>query len=115
MTAVNELQPVEAGGWVTVFETGTDYEAEIVRDRLVDSDIPAVILTRRDHAFQLTVGALAAVMVRVPHARSAEARAILDADPIGDHELTRIALAADPNRPFEEPGPIKPRTKQAKP
>lgn len=102
MTGPNQMDERQPGAWVTVFETGTDYEAEIVRDRLVDSGVPAVILTRRDHAFQLTVGSLAAVMVRVPETRSADARSILDAEPIGDLELTRIALAADPNRPSDE-------------
>ena len=111
MPIMSSRQTAEAGEWVTVFETNTDYEAEMVRDRLVDSDIPAVLLTRRDHAFQLTVGSLAAVIVRVPQARLVDARAVLDADPIGDRELTRIALAADPNIPFEEPAPLEPPTK----
>ena len=32
-------------GWVVVFHSGTDYEADIVRDRLDDAGIPAVVLT----------------------------------------------------------------------
>ena len=27
-------------GWIVVFNTGTDYEADLVRDRLDDADIP---------------------------------------------------------------------------
>ena len=52
--------------WVTIFTSGTDYEADLVRDRLDDRGIPAVVLTQRDHAFNLTVGDLAAVRVMVP-------------------------------------------------
>ncbi|PSQ73737.1 MAG: hypothetical protein BRD39_03590 [Bacteroidetes bacterium QH_9_64_21] len=50
--------------WVSIFRSSTDYEADLVRDRLDDSGIPAVVLTQRDHAFNLTVGDLASVHVR---------------------------------------------------
>lgn len=42
-----------ADKWVVVFESGTDYESNIVRDRLDDAGIPAVVDTKRDHAFFL--------------------------------------------------------------
>ena len=45
--------------WIPIFSSGTDYEADIVRDRLDDSGIPAVVLTQRDHAFNLNVSDLA--------------------------------------------------------
>ena len=90
-------------GWVSVFRSGTDYEAEIVRDRLVDSGIPAVILAHRDHAFNLTQGDLAQVRVMVPPDRLAEALRLLTSEPLTDDELTRIALAADPDWPPVDP------------
>ena len=37
--------------WVAVFNTSTDYEADLVRDRLDAAGVPAVVLTQRDHAF----------------------------------------------------------------
>ncbi len=86
-------------GWITVFSSGTDYESDLVRDRLDDAGLDAVILTRRDHAFNLTVGQLADVCVLVPPDQVDEAREILDARPISDDELERAALAADPNAP----------------
>lgn len=86
-------------GWVAVFETGTDYEADLVRHRLDDSGVPSVVLTQRDHAFNLTVGYLAPVLVLVPPDRLSEAREILAAEPLSDEELSRIALAADPDAP----------------
>lgn len=85
------------GSWVKVFETSTDYEAEIVRDRLDDAGLRAVVDTRRDHAFNLTVGDLARVFVLVPPEEEAEARAILASPPVSDADLVRAALDADPD------------------
>lgn len=86
-------------GWVSVFRTGTDYEADIVRDRLDDAGIPAVVLTQRDHAFNLTVGDLASVNVMVPPERVDEAAALLDAHPMSDSELNEAAMSSDPAAP----------------
>ncbi len=86
-------------GWVTVFTTGTDYEADLVRDRLDDAGLSAVVLTRRDHAFNLNVGELANVWVLVPPDQVEEARAILASKPISLKELEAAALAADPDAP----------------
>ncbi len=84
--------------WVTVFSSGTDYEADLVRDRLDDSGLDAVILTRRDHAFNLNVGELADVAVLVPIEQVAEARRVLSVV-ITEAELESAALAADPDAP----------------
>ena len=51
--------PKKYEGWIAVFSSGTDFEADLVRDRIDDAGIPAVVLTQRDHAFNLTVGDLA--------------------------------------------------------
>jgi hypothetical protein len=84
--------------WVSIFRTGTDYEADLVRDRLDDSGIPAVVLTQRDHAFNLTVGDLAAVHVMVPPDRADEAVDLL-AQRLDDDALEEAALGADPEAP----------------
>jgi len=86
-------------GWSVVFETGTDYEADLVRHRLDDAGVPSVVLTQRDHAFNLTVGYLAPVLVLVPPDRVADARSVLTSEPFSDEELSRIAMAADPDAP----------------
>lgn len=83
-------------GWVTVFSSGTDYEADLVRDRLDDSGLKAVVLTQRDHAFNLNVGDLTGVHVLVPPEEVEEARTIL-AEEISDEELERAAMEADPD------------------
>jgi hypothetical protein len=84
--------------WVSIFRTGTDYEADLVRDRLDDSGVPAVVLTQRDHAFNLTVGDLASVHVMVPPDRADEAISILE-QRLDDDELEEAALGADPEAP----------------
>jgi len=84
--------------WVSVFRTGTDYEADLVRDRLDDSGIPAVVLTQRDHAFNLNVGDLAAVHVMVPPDQADDAVALLE-ETLDDDELEEAALGADPDAP----------------
>lgn len=85
--------------WVIVFSCGTDYEADLVRDRLDDSGIPAVVLTQRDHAFNLNVGDLSDVHVLVQPEREKEALELIDQQIPSDEELERAALEADPNAP----------------
>ena len=86
-------------GWIAVFNTGTDYEADLVRDRLDDAEIPAVVLTQRDHAFNLNVGDLAPVRVMVPPDYAEEAVKLLETAPPTDEELEAAALAADTDAP----------------
>lgn len=85
--------------WVAVYQTGTDYEADLVRDRLDDAGLPAVVLTQRDHAFNLNVGDLAAVHVMVPPDYVEKAREILESAPLSDEELDEAAMKADPDAP----------------
>ncbi len=85
--------------WVIVFECGTDYEADLVRDRLDDSGVDAVILTQRDHAFNLNVGDLSDVNVLVPPDQVEDAMAVLHSKPFTDEELNEAAMAADPKAP----------------
>ena len=85
--------------WVVVFQSGTDFEADIVRDRLDDAGISAVILTQRDHAFNLNVGDLSDVNVLVPPGQVDDAVALLKSKPFDDEELNEAAMNADPNAP----------------
>ena len=83
--------------WIAVFTTSTDYEADLVRDRLDDAGVAAVVLTQRDHAFNLNVGDMAAVLVMVQPENVEAARAVLDEESFTDRELTEAALNADPD------------------
>lgn len=86
-------------GWSSVFECSTDFEADLVRDRLDEEDIPAVVLTQRDHSFNLNVGDLSPVHVMVKPEDEARARALLAETPLSDEELERAALEADVSAP----------------
>lgn len=86
-------------GWVAVFESGTDYEADLVRDRLDHNGIPAVVLTQRDHAFNLTYGKMATVYVMVPPEHEEPAKVIVAEAPVSDADLEEAAMSADPNEP----------------
>ena len=90
-------------GWSVVFESGTDYEADLVRNRLDDAGIPAVVLTQRDHAINLTIGDLAQVRVLVqPEHVEAAARLLTSTLP-SDEELEQAALAAAPSPDAHDP------------
>lgn len=89
----------DVDGWKPVFSSGTDYEADLVRSRLDDSGIQAVVLTQRDHALNLTVGDLAKVHVLVPPDKYDEALKLLAEAPLSGAELDQAAADADPNAP----------------
>jgi hypothetical protein len=91
--------PQNYEGWVPAFTAPTDYEADLVRDRLGDAGIPAVVLTQRDHVFNLNVGELAVVQVLVPPDRLEEARALTSTPAISDAELEAAAMEASPVSP----------------
>lgn len=80
-------------GWVSIFRSSTDYEADFVRDRLDSAGIPAAVFTQRDHAWNLNVGSLAKVYVMVPPEKEEEARTILE-EQITDEELEAAAEKA---------------------
>ena len=87
----------EIDGWIAIFQTGTDYEADLVRDRLDDSGIPAVLMTKKDRSFSLTQGSMSRIYVMIPPDFEAKAIEILQSPPLSDEELSRIAVAADPS------------------
>jgi hypothetical protein len=84
-------------GWISITDTNTDFEADLIRDRLDEAGIPAVVLTQRDHAFNLNLGDMARVHVMVPPEHAKAAREVVDEQPISDEELTNAALSADPD------------------
>ncbi|MEM9666641.1 MAG: DUF2007 domain-containing protein [Bacteroidota bacterium] len=88
------MSRISYDGWIVVHASGTDYEAEIVRDRLDDAGVTAVVLTQRDHAFNLTLGELAEINVLVPPQEADQAQAILSSEPVTDAELEAAALSA---------------------
>lgn len=98
-TLPSDATAASTEGWVSVFEAATDYEADLVRDRLGAEGIPAIVHSQRDHAFNLTVTDLARVRVMVPPSHAAEASALVAMPPVSDADLDAQALAADPLAP----------------
>lgn len=81
-------------GWIVVFQSGTDYESDLVRDRLDDAGLHAVVLSQRDHAFNLTHGDLAQVRVLTPPEHVEAAAEVLGTAPPSDEELEAAALTS---------------------
>lgn len=104
------MSRLEFDGWLEVFQTGIDYEADLVRDRLDDSGLEAVIMRKKDQAFSLTHGSMSRIYVLVPPHHEAEALAILTSQTVSDDELTAAALAADPET---APGPPEDASQEA--
>ncbi len=82
-------------GWVSIFTSSTDYEADMVRDRLDSAGVTAAVFTQRDHALSLTVGDLARVYVMVPPEMVEDARRVL-AEHLTDEELDSAAEESQP-------------------
>ena len=91
----DERQARTYEGWISVYECSTDFEADLVRDRLDESGVAAVVLTQRDHSFNLNVGDLAPVHVMVQPENEEEARAVVNEAPLSDEELEEAAMNAD--------------------
>lgn len=89
-----EFKPTREG-WVSVFRSTTDYEADMVRDRLDSAGVPAAVFSQRDHALNLTVGELARVYVLVPAEYRSRAEEILSEQPLTDEELEAAADSSD--------------------
>ncbi|MDX1420145.1 MAG: DUF2007 domain-containing protein [Rubricoccaceae bacterium] len=101
--------PTTYEGWISIFSCGTDFEADLVRDRLGEAEIPAVVLTQRDHAFNLNVGDMSPVHVMVPPDHEAAAREVVEQAPLSDAELEEAAMSAD----LYAPDAYDPRTEAA--
>ena len=94
----NDPEPRQARtyeGWISIFECSTDFEADLVRDRLDEAGVAAVVLTQRDHSFNLNVGDMAPVHVMVQPGSEAAARDVINEAPLSDEELEEAAMNAD--------------------
>ena len=83
-------------GWISVHHTWTDYEADMVLGRLQTAGITAVIHSRRDHAYNLNVGAMSTIHVVVRPQDVEAARALLVGQAVTDAELEAASLASSP-------------------
>lgn len=59
-------QPSKVPGWTCVYETGAEYDAELVKGYLDSRDIQCTILNKRDSSYNLNVGDMAKIWLYVP-------------------------------------------------
>jgi hypothetical protein len=64
--------------WECVYETGTPYEAEMVKNSLQNMEIPCQILSKRDSPFNVNIGDLALIFVYVPIEFAEQAREMIE-------------------------------------
>ena len=74
----SDIKPEDIEGWVCVYETGTEYDAEMVKSYFADQDIHCQILSKRDSAYNMNVGQMSMVCVYVPGELESKAEKALD-------------------------------------
>lgn len=70
----NSAKPNDIENWVCVLEASTDLEVEMAKNYLSNLKIPSNILSKRDHAYSLTMGEMARVYLYVPNEYEEKAR-----------------------------------------
>jgi hypothetical protein len=70
--------PDHIENWECVYETGTPYEAEMVKNSLQNMEIPCQIQSKRDSSFNVNFGDLALIYVYVPSEFADQAREMID-------------------------------------
>lgn len=71
-------------GFVHVYTTSTDYEAEMIRANLQGADIDAFIFNQHDHIYFVNMGTLAQVKIMVPKHQVEKAEEIIASLMAGD-------------------------------
>jgi hypothetical protein len=73
-----EFNPDDIAGWVCVYETGTEYDAEMVKNYFADQEIESQILSKRDSSYNLNIGQMSMVYLYVPASLEKKAQKALD-------------------------------------
>ncbi len=70
----NRKNPDEIQNWSCVYETTTEYDANLAKSYLESRGLVTRIISKRDSAFNLNVGDLAVIFLYVPDNEEAQAR-----------------------------------------
>lgn len=81
-------KPNEIEGWVCVYTTNTEYDAQLAKNYLGSREIESRILSKRDSAFDINVGDMALVYVYVPKNFADEAEKAMEEWEEGLSELS---------------------------
>ncbi|MCG8373033.1 MAG: DUF2007 domain-containing protein [Balneolales bacterium] len=77
MSLFDHPKPNDIENWVCVYETGVEYEIEMVRNYFSNLKIPSNILSKRDTAYSLYIGDMALIYLYVPKEFEKKARLAL--------------------------------------
>ena len=70
--------PDDVKGWTCVYESGAQYDADMVQNYFSDQGIDSQILSKRDSAYNLNVSQMAMVYLYVPDNQIKQAQKALD-------------------------------------
>lgn len=73
-----DQKPDDIQGWTCVYESGAQYDAEMVQNFFSDQGIDSQILSKRDSAYNLNVGQMSMVYLYVPDTLVDDARKALN-------------------------------------
>lgn len=80
-------RPDSIKGWVCIYETSMDYDANLAKNFLEDCGYDCQILSKRDSAYNLNVGDMAVIFLYVRAEDEAEAIEAIKEWHRGDHEI----------------------------
>lgn len=78
MSMFNSPNPDAIEGWICIYETSTEYEAQLIKNYLTDREIDCNILSKHDSAFDLNVGDLSVIFLYVPQEMEKKAKEAID-------------------------------------
>ncbi len=65
-------------GWVCIYRTSVEHEAEMVKNYFADMEMPCEILNKKDRSYTVNFGSLAQIFVYVPEEQKEEAEKALN-------------------------------------
>lgn len=80
-------KPDEVEGWVCVYKTNTEYDAQLAKSYLESREIDCRVLSKRDSAFDLNVGEMSLIYVYAPKDMAKEAENAIEEWQEGHSEL----------------------------
>jgi hypothetical protein len=84
----SDINAPKIPGWICVYTTSTELEANMVRNYLESNEIEVQILSKQDSAYALTVGYMAVVFLYVPEEISEKAEKAINEWKDGEIQLT---------------------------
>ncbi len=83
----NKNRPDDVENWVCIYETTTEYDANLAKSYLESREIDVRIISKRDSAFDLNIGDLALIYVYVTKGQEDEAHEAMREWKSGESDL----------------------------